>query len=267
MELFEVPRMKILIAGYGYVGKAIDKCLTSKQYHSRERHETHIVDPKFNNNTFDYDYDAVIIAVATPQGEDGSCDMQNVFDCVEQTNNKPILIKSTISLEGWQQLKKKYPTKDITFSPEFLRAETAIQDFADQKTMFLSNESCDFWATVFRSVLPNTQIKVGTARELILTKYFRNSFLATKVSFFNQVYDMCKMLNTNYSNVRSFITQDSRIGDSHSYVTEDRGFGGHCFPKDTQALLATAENNNCNLSILKEAVEYNSTIKRKKNER
>ena len=72
MELFEVPRMKILIAGYGYVGKAIDKCLTSKQYHSRERHETHIVDPKFNNNTFDYDYDAVIIAVATPQGEDGS---------------------------------------------------------------------------------------------------------------------------------------------------------------------------------------------------
>ena len=112
-----------------------------------------------------------------------------------------------------------------------------------------------------------TQIKVGTATELILTKYFRNSFLATKVSFFNQVYDMCKMLNTNYSNVRSFITQDSRIGESHSYVTEDRGFGGHCFPKDTQALLATAENNNCNLSILKEAVEYNSTIKRKKNER
>jgi UDPglucose 6-dehydrogenase len=247
--------MKILIAGYGYVGKAIDSCLNKV-------HTTHIVDPKFNSNTFNFDYDAVIIAVATPQGQDGSCDMQNIFNCVEQVNDKPILIKSTISLEGWQQLKQKYPNKDITFSPEFLRANTAIEDFVKQETMFFSNDNYKFWSLLFKSILPTMNISIGKAEELVLAKYFRNSFLATKVSFFNQIYDLCKSLNISYSNVKDFIVADKRIGDSHSEVTTQRGFGGHCFPKDTQAILSTAETNNCQLSILNEAVKYNSSIRK-----
>ena len=83
------------------------------------------------------------------------------------------------------------------------------------------------------------KIKVAHPRDLILAKYFRNSFLATKVAFFNQVYDLCEAAGCESKAVISLITDDNRIGDSHSRVTSQRGFGGHCFPKDTQALYNT----------------------------
>ena len=249
--------MKITIAGYGYVGKAVDTCLSVN-------HATYIVDPKINKNKINgFSEDALIICVSTPQGEDGSCDMRNVLDCIEQAaKNTPILIKSTISIEGWQQIKELYPKRRVTFSPEFLRAETAIEDFITQKSMYLSEGNHEFWLNIFHEALPNAGFKTGTAEELILTKYFRNSFLATKVSFFNQVYDLCKVLNTNYSKVITYVSDDERIGDSHSNVTQERGFGGHCFPKDIKAIMATANKHNCDLSLIKEVVKYNSKVRR-----
>jgi UDPglucose 6-dehydrogenase len=243
--------MKIIIAGYGYVGKAIEQALSE--------HSITIVDPAYNNKTIkDADYDALIICVSTPQRQDGACDMQNVFDCIDESNDKPILIKSTISLEGWQQLKQKYPNKGITFSPEFLRAKTAIEDFNKQTTMYFSVDNWEFWSKLFSNNNKNLKFKLASAEELILSKYFRNSFLATKVSFFNQMYDLCSKLNLNFDKVRECVADDMRIGESHSYITDERGFGGHCFPKDTNALVTTANNNEVGLSVIKEAVEYNN---------
>ena len=250
--------MKIVIAGVGYVGNAIDTILEQK-------HDTYIVDPKLNTNKIsDIDYDALIICVSTPLGNNGACNMQNVFDCISDSNSKPILIKSTISLEGWNSIKEKYPNKDITFSPEFLRAETSLKDFATQETMYLSEGNHLFWVDIFKPLLPDVGYKLGTAEELILAKYFRNSFLATKVSFFNQIFDLCKKMNIDYEPVRQVITDDERIGEGHSLITDERGFGGHCFPKDTNAISETAKLYGSELTIIDEAIYYNKIIKSRK---
>lgn len=249
----------IVIAGYGFVGKAHDEVL--KNYFN-----THIVDPKFNSNRV-YDYpeaDGVVISVSTPRGIDNSCDMQNVLKVIRDTRiSTPILIKSTISLEGWQRIKRVYPTHTIAFSPEFLRAASAIEDFVSTENLYIGGDATDFWKDIFVTAFAGL-IDIQTQfspEELILTKYFENSFLATKVAFFNQIYDLCKATDINYNNVSYLIGSDYRIGHSHTDVTKERGFGGHCFPKDTNAILHTADSHGVNLSILKEAVSYNKTIR------
>ena len=87
----------------------------------------------------------------------------------------------------------------------------------------------------------NINVDIAQPEELILAKQLRNSYLALKVTFFNQVYDYCKHEGIDFESVRKLITTDARIGDSHSHVTEKRGFGGHCFPKD---ILATLRSPN-----------------------
>jgi len=147
--------------------------------------------------------------------------------------------------------------RNINFSPEFLRAKSAVEDLMNQKLLLVGGFNPIFWADVF-----NISVEVAEPGELILAKYFRNSFLATKVSFFNQVYDLCNAANVEYSAVAHYITEDIRIGDSHTYITTERGFGGHCFSKDTAAILRTAENKSVELSLIKEARIYNDKIRK-----
>ena len=250
--------MRVVIAGYGFVGQAVEQYI-------KEHCEVVVSDPNKNLHTSYFGADAVIICVATPQGNDGSCDMSNVLDALAETPiHAPVLIKSTISLEGWDQIKEHYPEHNITFSPEFLRAASAIEDFANQDYVYLGGkyEGAEFWTKFFRAINPSIVTEQLSPKEAILIKYFRNSFLATKVAFFNQVYDLCEKLDMPYYVVQRGINYDERIGKSHTEVTEERGFGGHCFPKDTSALLKSTEHYGADvLSILKEAVNYNNRLK------
>ena len=255
--------MKITVAGYGFVGRAIEA------YLKRGKIETEIIDPNYYRTTwwkespkvYDTNPDGVIICVNTPQNIDGSCDMSNVFDVVSDTDHKiPILIKSTISIEGWNHLKVKFPNHIITFSPEFLRAKTAIEDMLASKEIYLGGGHFYWWERILKQ--PGIKISAFDPEILILAKYFRNSFLATKVAFFNQIYDLCKATNVNYNDVSKLITVDKRIGDSHTNVTDERGFGGHCFPKDMLAIKKTGEQNNVNLSLISEAIKYNNKIRK-----
>jgi len=94
-------------------------------------------------------------------------------------------------------------------------------------------------------------------------KQLRNSYLATKVTFFNQVYDYCKGEGLDFESVRKLITADERIGESHSYVTEERGFGGHCLPKDTLATVRSAMiSADTRMSLLESALDYNESIRK-----
>ena len=248
--------MKIVIAGYGYVGKAISSAL-------KDTCDITIVDPAFSTLTVkDTEPDAVIICVSTPQSEDGTCDVSNVIQVINDTPKEiPILIKSTISLEGWDRILKCKSPQRITFSPEFLRARTAIEDFKNQKIMYVGHGATTYWADTFLKSNPNLDIQTYEVKQLILAKYFRNAFLATKVSFFNQVLDLCKASGVSFDEVREVITDDNRIGKSHSGVTEQRGIGGHCFPKDVSAIIETGVWNNVDLSIINEASEYNTKIR------
>lgn len=246
--------MNILVAGYGFVGKAHALAFEGK-------HRVAVHDPDKGYEAVYEDADAVVCAVATPPRPDGSCEMANVYDVVESAPDVPILIKSTISLEGWHMLEDTFPNKKITFSPEFLRAEHAMEDFIKQKEILLGSGDISFWENLFYECL-NVTSKVYPAEELVLAKYFRNSFLATKVAFFNQVYDLCKATRLDYDYVKDIVGLDERIGTTHMDITEQRGFGGHCFPKDTTAIVKTAQRNNVELSLIQEAIEYNKRIRR-----
>ena len=109
--------MKITLIGYGFVGKAVHNVL-------QDHYDIKVVDPKYNDNTITDDSDGYIVCVPTPSEESGACDM-SIVNTVTQAcpKDKPILIKSTISLEGWQVLEAM--GKEITFSPEFLTAANA----------------------------------------------------------------------------------------------------------------------------------------------
>ena len=246
--------MKITIAGYGFVGQAYASLLG-------KTNNIVIVDPAFPENDIKIpnDTDAVIICVSTPQADDGSCDMSSVLDVIQQSPNVPILIKSTISLEGWKEIKQSH----IAFSPEFLRAKTAWQDLINAKEILIGGGNINFWTNLFKdSSFKPINVLTMSVEELILIKYFRNSFLSTKVSFFNQIYDLCEATGIDYKNVKQGIAMDTRIGNSHTDVNTSRGYGGHCFPKDVQAILETAKANNVNLSLIKQSQQYNNTVRK-----
>ena len=241
--------MKITIAGHGFVGKAHYELL-------KDKHDIQIYDPRLGYTDFG-NPEAVIVCVATPPNSSGGCKMANVYDVIDLAPDVPILIKSTISVEGWQMLVDAFPNRMLNFSPEFLRAASAVEDLQNMDLMLIGGTSNCFWKDVFE-----VSIEIAEPEELILAKYARNSFLALKVAYFNQLYDLCDALDIEYSAVAHYTTMDERIGDSHSFITDERGFGGHCFPKDTSALVKTAQRNNVELSILQEAVEYNKRIRK-----
>lgn len=249
--------MILTIAGYGFVGKAHANVL--KRYY-----DLNIVDPKLNNfKVSDYAQDGIIVCVSTPEHESGACNINEVYKVIcDSSADTPILIKSTVSLEGWLFLKEQFPDHKLTFSPEFLRAANAENDFLNTKEIYLGEGDTEFWKNIFTKVFPSVKIKERKAEELIFGKYFRNSFLATKVSFFNQVYDLCKAFGVDYEAVAGVVTDDLRIGPSHSEVTAARGWGGHCFPKDVAAILHTAELEGVDLSLIIEAVRYNNQIRK-----
>jgi len=249
--------MKITIAGYGFVGKAYRELL-------KQKYEITVVDPAWPeyNNPIPQDTDAVIVCVNTPARADGSCHMDNVYEVIESSPNVPILIKSTISLEGWQMLTETFGDRKLSFSPEFLRAATAVEDLLTADEMLIAEDSDLFWSSVFMDNDRRLVVRIYKPEELILAKYFRNSYLALKVSFFNQIYDLCSEVGVDYNEVCEAITLDRRIGGSHTGITEERGFGGHCFPKDVKAIIKTGDRDNVDLSLLKEALNYNNKIRK-----
>jgi|TARA_R110000822_G_scaffold35982_8_gene101361 UDPglucose 6-dehydrogenase len=255
--------MRLVLLGYGFVGKAVHDVL-------KDHHNTIIVDPKHSNDTVEDQVgsDGYIICLPTPQGSSGECDMSIIFEMLNKipiVDGRPtnVLIKSTISIEGWREIENKWDHLDICFSPEFLTAANAVEDFKNQKKMLFGGGDEEFWINVFKTC-KEFEAVLSSIPELILTKYVRNSFLAAKVAFFNEIYDLCSSMNIQYDEVSYLVGMDERIGYSHLKVPGpdgDRGFGGACFPKDTNALNKSAIGKNCSLSIL-EAVIKSNTEKR-----
>jgi UDPglucose 6-dehydrogenase len=251
--------MIITIAGYGFVGQAHEHVL-------KRKFEVNVYDPAKGYHNF-VQGNGVVVCVSTPPADDGSCCVDNVIDVLNLiSDNIPILIKSTISLEGWKLIRSQFPKHQLAFSPEYLRAATAIEDFEKNRQIYMGGDDIGFWHAVFRVAYDDPQFttSIASPEELILAKYFENSFLATKVAFFNQIYDLCEAADVNYNVVSRVVGNDPRIGHSHTHVNKERGFGGHCFPKDTSAIIKTSEIFDIDLSILKSAVNYNKKIRNEK---
>jgi UDPglucose 6-dehydrogenase len=251
-----------LITGMGYVGKAVQNSILTAGMATPL-----VIDPaRLGMNTWDQvDFDrldGVIISVATPEGADGSCDYSNVLEVLSHVPaTMPVLIKSTISLEAWLQIKEHYPRHVVAFSPEFLTAKNAIEDYMNQDFVVLSGSAISHWKRFFEETVTDN-VLVCKPEEAILTKYASNAFLAVKVGFFNHIYDLANLAGLDYEVIRRNLGHRSQIGLNHTEVTEERGWGGHCFPKDTSALLRTAEAYNYDMKILDAAVKYNEKIRK-----
>tara|TARA_B100000959_G_C14997031_1_gene630812 strand:+ start:12082 stop:12858 length:777 start_codon:yes stop_codon:yes gene_type:complete len=246
-----VVKDMIVIAGYGYVGRAVHSVFPKAK----------IVDPKYNNNSIGGWWNkpsCVIICVNTPT-KNGICDPSNVLDVLKNCpRNVPILIKSTISLHAWDQIQAMFDKRFITFSPEFLTSANPIEAFRDQGIMYVGGGDTKFWIKKFSDIFT---VSKESPRALITAKLFRNAYLATKVTFFNQLYTICEKEKLDYNTVNSLVCADKRIGHSHSLVPGDdghRGFGGVCLPKDIQALASTHPDD---LSLLMEVIRINKTMR------
>jgi UDPglucose 6-dehydrogenase len=254
--------MKILIAGYGFVGKAVNDALCIK-------HEVIPIDPLYNNFKINdhLDADGIIICVNTPTGENGII-LENISNVLDQVPIfMPVLIKSTVTPESADVFKEIYSEHSICYSPEFLRAATANNDFLNQKYVIIGGDDPEcFWQELFQSSLPNCKMVFNcTEQEACLVKYTINSFLATKVSFFNQIYDICEKTGMEFDIVRQIVSQDIRIGSSHTLVPGpdgERGFGGHCFPKDTEAFVHWANAVEAPVTLVESAIKYNKKVRK-----
>lgn len=215
--------------------------------------------------------DIIFIAVPTPFHENGrGYDDSAVWESVKNIENgKIIVIKSTILPGSTDSLQKKYPKKILLFNPEFLTAKNPIKDFllSSRQIVGYTNQKSKKVAKKILSILPGAPYtKVMKSREAELVKYFSNTFLAAKVIFANQMYDLAKKVGgIDYNIVKDTVVQDKRIGNSHFDVFTDgyRGYGGLCLPKDTKSLIQLGRKLKARLTLLETIDKINIRLQKR----
>lgn len=224
------------------------------------------------------DSDVIFSAVGTPPDEDGSADLQYVLDVartVAGVMNKHIVMvtKSTVPVgtaeklrETMQNILDKRGKKlgfDIVSNPEFLKEGVAIDDFMKPDRIVVGVESTharEIMAKLYKAfTLNNHPILFMDVLSAEMTKYAANAMLATRISFINDIANLCELVGADINMVRKGIGSDSRIG--YKFLYAGLGYGGSCFPKDVKALIKTAELNNHPLRILKAVEEVNNEQK------
>lgn len=258
----------IVVAGYGPVGEAV--------YHTLYSHngvETFVDDPHKN-----YDesaglrgkkIDGVVVCVATPMNNNGFCTMDNVYDVIgKYGQDQRYLIKSAVDPVKIATIEKQN-NLNITVSPEFLRGTTGadpIQDFKHQTYAIYGGGSMRWWHELFKPVLPDLEtVRFCSLEQAAFAKYVENSFLATKVTFFNQMYEIYQSFGfKDFDVMVEAISVDPRIGISHTQVPgpDDKyGYGGHCLPKDISAIKCRGEKYGANVDFLKAVQKYNTYMR------
>jgi UDPglucose 6-dehydrogenase len=159
-----------------------------------------------------------------------------------------VVIKSTVPPGTTQRIADKYDGNlRLCFSPEFLTEANSFEDFKNQSRIIIGGDGARDVKQMFRKAFPKIPIVITKSETAEMVKYFINCFLATKVTFANQMYDICEFAGIDYDKVCEYALYDNRIGKSHLAVPGpdgDRGFGGHCFPKDLLAMIKFAEHDD-----------------------
>ncbi len=267
--------MSFAIIGNGFVGQATKILKTNKTKMLIYDIDPNKCDPIGTTIKDLASCDIIFVSVPTPMGKDGRNHLGIVESVVQQLKDNidisktHIVIRSTVLPGTSQRL-------DCYFMPEFLTEKNWDYDFRNcQNWIFgLKNGDNDDFQYKISKII-NEAYDAGNIKynnisfvkngEAEMIKYFRNTFLALKVSFCNEIYDLCQSKNINYDIVSKIATLDPRIGPSHSGVPGHdgrRGFGGTCFPKDTTALLREFEDSNVSSYVLRGAVERNEKLDR-----
>mgnify|MGYP001324793143 CR=1 FL=1 len=274
--------MKIGIIGNGFVGKAT-RVLECEGIEIM----CYDIDPKLcipEGTTLEElcECDIIFISVPTPMNEDGSCFLnivESVVDDISKIVNldeKLVVIRSTIPPGTSKRL-------NCYFMPEFLTEKNYIDDFVNNPEWVFGVKGNDtlqdsiFMETIKKMIelahynnkikYDNISYVLNTEAEMI--KLFRNTFLATKVAYCNEIYEFCEKSGINYESVRDLATRDTRIGEGHTNVPGHdgkKGFGGTCFPKDINSLLHEMKKLDMDSYILKSVITRNETHDRPEND-
>lgn len=269
----------IAIIGYGYVGKAMEGFF-------KDNYDMMIFDPAYvgtmpmeqMKDEINSKADMAVICVPTPSSEDGSVDTSLVEESIAWLETPLILIKSTVPPGTTRALTKKYK-KRIAFSPE-----TAMQEGGYEVPFWLgyphptdmkkhhsaiigsddikvSEEVLDYMKPIMG---PFAEYHVVEPEEAEMTKYIINSYLATIVTYFNEIRDICAWHDVSYDRVRELALLDKRISRTHSVVfDEKRGFGGKCLPKDTQGIVKFAQELGYEPELLTAVLSTNNKFNKR----
>ena len=236
------------IIGQGFVGNAVYQKF--KDFYDVL---TYDLDESKCNSTFNeicYKCDTIFVCLPTPMDEGGRCNVSIVeleLVALNQTGHHNIIIKSTVSPGTTERWNKQYENLSIVFNPEFLTERNSVKDYENQKRIILGGPrpTTTEVKQIFSKVFPQAHIIKTDSTHAEMVKYLTNSFLATKVSFANEMYEICGGLGVDYDKVVEYSIQDERLGNSHWNVPGpdgDFGYGGHCFPKDVKALITVARD-------------------------
>jgi len=215
----------------------------------------------------------IFLALPTPPGEDGSADLKYILRVADELGKilkdyKVIVDKSTVPVGTADKVREAIAKKcecefDVVSNPEFLREGVAVEDFMKPDRVVIGTESerarkimSDLYAPFVRQGNPVIYMDERSAE---LTKYAANSFLATKISFMNEIARLCELLGADVDMVRRGIGSDDRIGKR--FLFPGIGYGGSCFPKDVQALVKSASDVKYEFKILDAVMDVNETQK------
>jgi UDPglucose 6-dehydrogenase len=250
------------IIGVGVVGDA------TRNYLESQGHKLKLYDKYKGLGSLEEvnEADVVFICVPTPYREGRGFDSSAVASSIALLEGeKAVLVKSTLQPGTTEALQAKFPQHHIFFQPEFLREKTAREDFLrpDRQIMGYSGEDDADLGKRLMTLLPPAPYEAvlpATAAELI--KMSTNAFLAMKVIFSNQIFDVCDALDVDYNTVKSGIAADPRIGGSHMEVFDSgyRGYGGKCLPKDTQGLIELAASLKTPLDLFRTVHAINEVL-------
>ena len=288
------------VVGNGFVGNAIAQAFQEPTLQKTNTASVRIYDTNAAKGTHSLEdtvrSDFVFVCLPTPMtsADGGDCDtsiLENFFDNLPVNTTKGqsptkshgmaygkksqaffeddvtiFVIKSTVPVGTTQRLCEKYPNLHIVHSPEFLTAASAVDDFlyADRHVVGGNKHLAHAVSDLYSSFFPHTPVISMSSNESEAVKYFANTFLAMKVTFFNQMKELCDSVEANWENVHEGVITDTRIGESHTQVPGPDGqcgFGGTCFPKDLNALIRTFEKNGVDASLLRDVWEYNKAVR------
>lgn len=258
--------MNIGIIGQGFVGNAV--------YQKFKKHYnilTFDLDQSKSNSTEQevLECDIVFVCLPTPMDKDGSCStiiVETALEKLNKSNTQIAVIKSTVAPTSTEQWNKQFENLTVVFNPEFLTEANAVKDYENQNRIILGGprKGTTPLRPIFAKVFPKAKIIKTNSTYAEMVKYLTNSFLATKVSFANEMYQICQEIGADYDKIIEYATYDERLGYSHWSVPGpdgDFGYGGHCFPKDVKALIKVAENNNLDPELLKATDSKNNKVR------
>ena len=222
--------------------------------------------------------EAIFIAVGTPPDEDGSADLQYVLSVAHEigqhmTEYLVVLTKSTVPIGTAIKVRAAIQEEldkrgvnipfDVASNPEFLKEGDAINDFLKPDRIVIGTDSEQAREVMNRLYKPfimkNNRIVYMDIPSAELTKYAANAMLATKISFMNDIANLCEIVGADITSVRRGIGSDTRIG--YQFIYAGAGYGGSCFPKDVKALIKTSDKNNHSLEVLKAVEDVNDRQK------